>query len=522
MAAISLSDLPNEVLIDIIEFLPISGILATRQVSTHFYALSRLHIIWQRACTRHVLSRGFPFPSTRPLDALDAVELERLTRHAFRLGEFWLNLTFSSTKPAAVVEFAANSGMTVSDVHFVPAHPDWLITVSRGIWPVVTCWDTSLTSSPSCDPTVRETEKIAEWSQQGAVLTNIAVNSAVGEGSEEATLAVSMMYRDVRSVQLLVIRPADGTFERVAYIEGQYVVMGLHGDMLVISDNVNETHLVHWKIEEMPRIVLRGHIDPSGRNFQANRALQVLISPYYTFVARAHTLEAFAPSSFDLPLNSGQDNTQYPVARHGFGWIDGFAMSHPPPSPTANKSGSQPLSVVLRSESTNPWTSDVQSVEMYVIPVEQPTEEGTPHVFTPLLYGERDFPRGHLRCRDILLGPHGTALWIRPRPAHNTGLTQFDVHASTTQGSENHALVGAKEAIVAEVCAGLLLSQYYADGDGEEVVEEVGEKGPRRLRELWTLDDLNTSWTAIDYDEARGLVALGDNHGKVIVLDLVP
>ncbi|KAI0341133.1 hypothetical protein BDW22DRAFT_1359352 [Trametopsis cervina] len=533
MAAASLSDLPNEILIDIIAFLTIPAILVIRQVSTRLHALSRVHTIWRSACTQHVLARGFPFPSTHPLDALSAAELERLTRRAFRLGEFWLSPP-SSHSPGpklAVTEFLASSSMPVSDVRFVPAHPDWLITVSRGAWPVLICWDISQ-YSPS-DPRTRP-RKIAQWSPRGVVLTTIAVNSAAADGSDGPTLAVTAMHRNTQAIHVLTVRSEDARFAPVRTIKCRFRVIALQGDILAISNDGNETHLINWRAEGMPRVVLRGNVEEPLGPSRHHRCLQVLLTPYCTLVARQCSLEAYAPTLPESSTQSGLDNPLlYPIARYPFNELRAFAMSQgpqPPPPPIAHKAEVLPLSVVLRPDATEPRALGVQSVMLYSFPVDQPTmlepdpnaspdENAIPYVFSPLQYGTRKFPGGPLHYPHILLGPHGTALWIRPRPVWYPDLTQFDVHAFSAQGSEHNPFVGEKEAVVAEVCAGVLQSRNRADGDGDG--GEAGEI-PSRLRELWTLDDPSASWTAMDYDETRGLVALGDNYGKVVVLDLVP
>lgn len=40
------------------------------------------------------------------------------------------------------------------------------------------------------------------------------------------------------------------------------------------------------------------------------------------------------------------------------------------------------------------------------------------------------------------------------------------------------------------------------------------------VRILWTFEGANGTWTTVDYDEARGLVALGDSQGNVEILEL--
>lgn len=139
-----------------------------------------MRIIWQRALCTHVLDRGIPFPNV-DVDTIDCSELEVWTRRAFKLGQFWLNRT---TDPRLVLSFAAASSATgISAVRFLPAHPDWLITLTKGIWSLITCWDIGTTYGPR--------RKIAEWSPRQTLITDIAVNS---DPHSEAHLAVSLLY----------------------------------------------------------------------------------------------------------------------------------------------------------------------------------------------------------------------------------------------------------------------------------------------------------------------------------------
>lgn len=184
----------------------------------------------------------------------------------------------------------------------------------------------------------------------------------------------------------------------------------------------------------------------------------------------------------------------------------------------------QDLSIVLRAESDDPWSSIHHTVNLYHLQQAPPpvkddeTDENeedsktsiSPYLFPPLQYASFPAARGHLRCKDICLGKCGTALWIQPRPARNTDLTNFDVHSSDAQGSGHHPLTGSqipkKEALVAAVFPGQLKSR-------NEGVEE-------NVRTLWTIEDVSVDWTSMDYDEARGLIALGDSRGSVVVLNL--
>lgn len=199
-----------------------------------------------------------------------------------------------------------------------------------------------------------------------------------------------------------------------------------------------------------------------------------------------------------------------------------------------------PLSIVLRAESDDPWYSDVHTLNLYTVQPnpafahDQPLSwtlsdearasgsgrgvlgeflpaQVSPYLLPPVHQTSWISSRGHLRCKDILVGSHGTAVWIQPRPARNLDLTAYDVHSSDTQRPGQHspgALRPTKEMLV----AALLPSRLRDCQNSVDNIEDV--------RILWTFEGANGTWTTVDYDEARGLVALGDSQGNVEILEL--
>jgi len=79
-----------------------------------------------------------------------------------------------------MVIFDATSSTPVSDLRFVPGHDGkWLLTVSRGIWSVITLWDIG-----------DGLRKMLEWSPREALFDGFALNT---DPDSEATLAVSIV-----------------------------------------------------------------------------------------------------------------------------------------------------------------------------------------------------------------------------------------------------------------------------------------------------------------------------------------
>ncbi|KII84193.1 hypothetical protein PLICRDRAFT_179863 [Plicaturopsis crispa FD-325 SS-3] len=129
----ALDTIDDDSLIYIFAFLAIPEILALRQTCKRLHAISKL----RTACSTHVLAQGFPFPPAPPIHAL-----EERTRHAYRLGSKWLQSQSQQSALATRRGWSVSpntSGASISDVRFMPGR--WLLTVSKGIWSVLTAWD---------------------------------------------------------------------------------------------------------------------------------------------------------------------------------------------------------------------------------------------------------------------------------------------------------------------------------------------------------------------------------------------
>jgi hypothetical protein len=104
-------------------------------------------------------------------------ELERNTCHAFSLASRWLS---GCSIPRRTSFVDATSSTSVSDIRFVPGHGgQWILTLSKGVWGVITIWDISA-----------EPQKCCEWSPRGAIFNGFTLNS---DPSSPATLAVSVL-----------------------------------------------------------------------------------------------------------------------------------------------------------------------------------------------------------------------------------------------------------------------------------------------------------------------------------------
>jgi hypothetical protein len=185
--------------------------------------------------------------------------------------------------------------------------------------------------------------------------------------------------------------------------------------------------------------------------------------------------------------------------------------SNPKSTRTGDPSASESLSILIRAESDDPWASDAHTLDLYKLepnpffvpspPSKRGTDTATasPYIFPPLLTSQVPSVRGPLRCSDVILGSHGTAVWIHPADRAVTGLITTGIPHDTPPHSE---LPTAHESLVAAVFPGPLNS----DGLKAEA------------RTLWTNSFNN--WTSMDYDEQWGRIALGSGYGGITILEL--
>jgi len=202
------------------------------------------------------------------------------------------------------------------------------------------------------------------------------------------------------------------------------------------------------------------------------------------------------------------------LARHSFGWVDGVSASmsprpHPVDSSDHPYHSTNTITILLRSESDDPWTQERHNLRFFTLKPNphyrlapqqdgQPNASSSPYLFPPSLSAEVPSIHGLLRCADIKLQPHGTAVWVHPRN-RSYGLVSSDVHLQEAPIPDTPP---ASERLVAAVFPGCL----NRTGTGDET------------KTLW-INEFN-DWTCLDYNEELGRIALGSRSGSVTILEL--
>ncbi|KAH9834601.1 uncharacterized protein C8Q71DRAFT_769785 [Rhodofomes roseus] len=523
-----LSDVDDDTLILLFSFMPVRSILAMRQTCKHMQLISRMLIVWRNAYLTQVLSAGFPFPRQQ-LATMNAAELEHAVCRAIRIGAFWRS---PEALPREALEFRASFGTGVEEVRILPGHDGRRVaTLSKGIWSVVACWESMAVGGAA-------SVMRAKWSPKGTIITGLVANS---DADSEVAIAVSThQHGSAQRIELLALEKDDDCFRSIGTIDTAMRPIALRGDLLAYSDDSCRTVITNWKTDELA--LLQGADEPVDQHFQYNRCLQVVFAHKSILVVRARSIELFPEPVLQPP---DECPTYRPLAFHSFGWIDGVSVNV-----QMQRQGSDasiaPLSILLRAESDDPWLSDVHTLDLYVlepnpayteVEVDSSQEEapsfGTspsggrtshppaPYLFPPV-HSSLSSPsvRGFLRCTAIVLGAYGTALWIQPRPARSVDLTDLDVHQSET--ARDWPAGQEKEVIAGTVFAGPLRDAMFSDhANGGEASE--GGEGVVSARTVFVRQAGSGSvgnWTAMDYVEELGVVALASTQGVVTLLEL--
>ncbi|PCH43278.1 hypothetical protein WOLCODRAFT_138272 [Wolfiporia cocos MD-104 SS10] len=498
----SLSKINDDTLILVLSCMPVRSVLAIRQTCKRMLALSRTRIIWHNAYVREVLPNGFPFPC-RALLTMPTAELERAVCRSMRIGKFWR----SSASPRRLVDFQASHGSAVNDVRFLPGYEgNRVVTVAKGIWSVIAVWELPPCAECAC------VRKLAEWAPRGAIFAGFAVNS---DPSSDGLVATSVNAEGRQRIEILsLVRENDiESLRPIKTINSTWKPIALKGDFIAYSDDCLKTIVMNWRTGATA--LLRGSDELIDQHFNYNRCLQIVFTYKSVLVVRARSIELFAEPVLSSPR--APQRTLNPLARHSFGWIDGVSINVQVRARAAGEPAppAEPLAILLRSESDDPWTSDVRTLDLYVLepnplfggapaPPEGAASGESPYAFPPVRSPlSSPSERGFLRCTAIILGPYGTAVWIQPRPARFIDLTALDVHSSETQAPE---AARAKETLAAAMFCGLLWERNPGTGGGP--------------RGLWTQSLGSSYWNAIDYCEELGRIALASSQGMVTILEL--
>ncbi|KAF9260953.1 hypothetical protein L218DRAFT_1002264 [Marasmius fiardii PR-910] len=396
----SLPALPTDVLITIFSLLSIPDILNFRQTNRQFHTLSKQQIVWINARKAEILDRSWPCETPRVGGGDDE---ERTTRNAWRLGRRWASISGSGMLGMPVRRerrWMTNTSTAVSDVRFlVVKGRKMVLTVSKGIWSVLTLWDVDERDDE------KTTKKLDEWSPRGGLFTGLAINE--DEGCEEK-LAISVAKEGTHETLLLTV---DTNLKlkptlRIPSPQGASPLRAISfsGSMLALADDISHTTIFDWKSGGMA--ILAENVDDetegstSAGIWKHNSPIQIVFAPQSILVVRARSLSLFQqPSLSPSPshaypevsatehfrvdeeetaeLHSEHEGKRHlsphtrnripsytPIATHSFGWVDGIHVAFTSPKVSSSRSD---LQIFVRAENDNPWRSDEGSIDVYAL-----------------------------------------------------------------------------------------------------------------------------------------------------------
>ncbi|KAJ4497900.1 hypothetical protein C8R41DRAFT_171568 [Lentinula lateritia] len=591
MSSAKLLNFPEDILIYLFTFLNLPDILYIRQTCRRLNDTGNLKIVWLHIWETHILHKWYPFPTISSesteknsqkkckkykgrmsVQNMSRAELEQRTRHAYRLGKRWLDeypgrtnshdstvKNFSPLLPHRDIRWVVSPSIAITDIRFVRSvrcpsskldagladESILVLSVSKGIWSVITIWDVPIFLHGNDDHEPRP-RKCAEWSLKGGLFTGLCLSRY---HASEADLAVSVVCEGRHKIDLFNISDVGellpicavpsvpmraSTLGEEANRHSQAMQpmkpMTLSGSLLAMSDDTASTVIYNWKTGAFA--ILEHEEDEIGV-WKHDHIIQVVFAYRSVLVVRARSLHLFpepelylaSPSSVansNFLTTPGMPNVYSPIANHSFGWVDGVSVVSMYPDCSV---GSHPgtLKILVRLQSDNPWMSNEHSLDLYELSLnpnfvstpapehahEQMYPTECPYQFPPICTSRVTSSRGALRCTDLILGRCGTAMWVKPGDRATHGLLVSDMYDDYTYvarlGGRESGIVtmggGATESLVAGIFPGPL--------NPDENV---------RTRKIYT--NVSKDWTALDYDEAIGRVVLGDATGSVRILEL--
>lgn len=233
-----------------------------------------------------------------------------------------------------------------------------------------------------------------------------------------------------------------------------------------------------------------------------DKPLHVVFAHGSIFVVRARSICIFEEPRMVFPGDNL--NIVLPRVFKSFGWVDGVSLALGPSAPFCPAGSSQsPLSLLVRNKGGDPWraTEQFQFITLNTDPNDDPhdgsstSQESLSFPFN-IISSLTSHRGGPLRCSDMALGPHGTAVWVQPPDWAAVGLITEENFI------EQLSTPTSRETLIIALFPGLL-NQGSSEAQVKVSFESNGD-----------------DWSCLDYDEARGLIALGSGSGEITVYRL--
>lgn len=472
--------IPLDIFFDVVQHLPIQSILALRQTSKSFYAITRLRSLWALLLRTLVQEQNIPIPyfHGKSLNFLSAWELERLTCYALALRNNW-----TSPDPDAKreVDFykPTEPDSRIIFMEFLPGRGNrWLISVTMTAQPrkyVIQCWDVAI-PTPVC---------IAELTHMEGPYGGVVIND---DPSSPAIIAMQSALTEILTIDFDEEDP-ESAFVPLTTIDGIREIHLLSGNTLVTRRPKNGGEVSIWDINDQPceKIQL---VNPSL--IQNDRCQAMYLRDDYMVIVRQQTVEFYSTIPRPNIIATPGAPISYPLAQYSFQWrTETVNMSEQVSWHAARSHRPSPINIVVRFGSIYPWPVNI--LHHFVLtpnPAYVPGRETSlcnlPYLAQPTPVQTIGSPVRLFSPSSVALGRYGTALWL-------------DSHAEDWVGPSD----------CGQRLAGRIL---MATGESSTSQRSSGASMVFRVRH----DDL---WNKVAINEESGRIAVGYVNGSITLYE---
>lgn len=471
--------IPLDILFDVVQHLPLQSILALRQTSKSFYAITRLRSLWALLLRTLVQEKNIPIPcfDGKSLDCLSALELEQLTRHALVLRNNWTNPDpdakrevdfYKPTEPDSRIIF----------MQFLPGRGNrWLISVTMTAQPrifVIQCWDVAILQ-PVC---------VAELTHMEGPYGGVVIND---DPSSPAIMAMQSAQTEILTIDFEEEDP-ESAFVPLSAIDGIREIHLLSGNTLVTRRPETGGEVSIWDINNQPceKIQL---VNPSL--LQNDRCQAMHLRDDYVVIVRQQSVELYSTTPRPNIIATPGAPISYPLAQYSFQWrTETVNMSEQVSWHAARSHRPSPINVVVRFGSIYPWPVNilhhfVLTPNPAYVPGRETSLYNLPYFTQPTPVQTIGSPVRLFAPSSVALGRYGTVLWL-------------DSHTEDWVGPSD---CGQRLAGRMLIATGESKSQH---GSHASMVFRVRD------------DDL---WNKIAIDEESGRIAVGYVNGSITLFE---
>ncbi|KAG1787509.1 uncharacterized protein HD556DRAFT_1246716 [Suillus plorans] len=463
----SLDTIPLDILFDIFQHLPIQSILALRQTSKSFDAITRLRSLWALLLRTLVQEQNIPIPSFdgKSPESLSALELERFTCRALALRINWTN-------PNPNLKREIHFGATVKDpdvffMEFLPGRGNrWLVSVAIRARRkcIIQCWDLTVLQ-PVC---------IAKLTYTDETYNRVVINN------DPSSPAIMAIQSKPEVTEILTIdfeeKDPESAFVPLSAIDGCRDIHLLSGSTLVTKSPKHDGKVSIWDISDQPyeKIQL---VSPSLLQEYRCRAMHLCDDYLIIFLIR--TVELY--STIPRPNNIAAPGVpiSYPLAQHSFQYriIDNVNMSEQVSWHAVRLHRPLPINIVIRVGTSHFRPGHtlhhfVLDPNPAYVPGRKTSLCNLPYLVQPTLVYTRCSPVWSDLKSDIALGRYGTMILLDNHDQDGTEYGDFKhqrlaVRILTTTGGSSTSQHGSHRSMAFRVRAG----NYW---NGAAIDEESG------------------------------------------------